>query len=163
MAPGSNKAKSGSTGLKILWIPGRKKQHDKGTYKPTNYKVEHKHTDKKVESWSLGGSNAQNEIAAGKWVDKSSLNCVCVLKQLMFIQLFFYGFIACRDKDDEITTPTSAILPSASASVAAVNVENCSDDDDEIHLARVKPFVFWFLFGFISLTNEQQLNIQTSE
>lgn len=62
MAPGKNK--SGSP-LKILWIPGRKKQHDKGVYKPTNYNVEHKHADKKIENWSMGGSKAQGEMATG--------------------------------------------------------------------------------------------------
>lgn len=63
MAPGKNKS---GNGLKILWIPGRKKQsHDKGIYKPTNYNVEHKHTEKKIENWALGGSKAQGDIITG--------------------------------------------------------------------------------------------------
>lgn len=66
--PGPAKNKSGS-GLKILWIPGRKKQHhDKGVYKPTNYKVEHKHNDRNNESWSLGGSKAHEDIVGGRYV-----------------------------------------------------------------------------------------------
>lgn len=65
MAPGKNKPGGTGSGLKILWIPGRKKQHDKGVYKPTNYKVEQKHGEKKIENWALGGSKAQNDIAAG--------------------------------------------------------------------------------------------------
>lgn len=62
MAPGNNKT---GTGLRILWIPGRKKHHDKGIYKPTNLKVEHKHPDRKNENWSLGGANAQNDMVTG--------------------------------------------------------------------------------------------------
>lgn len=65
MAPGKNKSGSGG-GLKILWIPGRKKHHDKGIYKPTNYNVEHKHAEKKIENWALGGSKTQNDIIAGR-------------------------------------------------------------------------------------------------
>lgn len=61
--PGRNKA--GGTGLKILWIPGRKKPHDKGVFKPTSYHVEHKHAERKNEPWSLGGSKAHDEIVAG--------------------------------------------------------------------------------------------------
>lgn len=62
MAPGKNKS---GTGLRILWIPGRKKHHEKGIYKPTNSKVELKHADRKNENWSLGGSKAQNDMVTG--------------------------------------------------------------------------------------------------
>lgn len=61
--PGRNKS---GTGLKILWIPGRKKHHDKGVFKPTSYNIEHKHGDRKNEPWSLGGSKAHDEIAGGE-------------------------------------------------------------------------------------------------
>lgn len=61
---GLGKNKSGQ-GMKILWIPGRKKHHDKGVYKPTNYKIEHKHDDQKNEAWSLGGSKMHDEIVTG--------------------------------------------------------------------------------------------------
>lgn len=63
--PGPAKNKSG-TGLKILWIPGRKKHHDKGVYKPTNQNIDHKHNDRKNEPWSLGGSKAQDDLVGGR-------------------------------------------------------------------------------------------------
>lgn len=63
--PGKNKTGGAGSGLKILWIPGRKKHHDKGVYKPSNYHIEHKHGDHKNEPWSLGGSKAHDEIVAG--------------------------------------------------------------------------------------------------
>lgn len=62
---GKNKSGSGSTGLKILWIPGRKKHHDKGVYRPTKNSVEHKHGEKKNEVWNLGGSKSHDEILSG--------------------------------------------------------------------------------------------------
>lgn len=64
MAPGPGKNKNPS-GLKILWIPGRKKHHDKGTYRPTNQTIEHKHNDKNNEQWSLGGNKMQDELVTG--------------------------------------------------------------------------------------------------
>lgn len=63
--PGRNKS---GTGLKILWIPGRKKNHDKGVFKPTNHHIEHKHGERNNEPWSLGGSKAHDDIAGGGWV-----------------------------------------------------------------------------------------------
>lgn len=68
MTPGPGKNKSGGsggTGMKILWLPGRKKHHDKGVYKPTNHDVEHKHDERKNEPWNLGGSKAHDEILTG--------------------------------------------------------------------------------------------------
>lgn len=64
--PGKNKSGNSGTGLKILWIPGRKKNHDKGIYKPTKHDPEHKHGDRKNEPWSLGGSKAHDDIVGGK-------------------------------------------------------------------------------------------------
>lgn len=64
MPPGPGKNKSG-TSLKILWIPGRKKGHDKGAYRPTNHNVEHKHGERKNEVWNLGGSKSHDEILGG--------------------------------------------------------------------------------------------------
>lgn len=62
---GPAKNKSAGTGMKILWIPGRKKHHDKGVYKPTNHKIEHRHSEQKNEAWNLGGSKMHDEIATG--------------------------------------------------------------------------------------------------
>lgn len=62
------KPKSGSS-LRVIWIPGRKKQHDKGVFKPTNLNVEHKHGERKNEVWSLGGSKSHDDILTGRrWV-----------------------------------------------------------------------------------------------
>lgn len=59
--PGSNKAHSGHSGLKILWIPGRKKKHEeKGVFRPTKNDVEHKHADRKNEPWSLGSPKSHD-------------------------------------------------------------------------------------------------------
>lgn len=55
------KSRTGS-GIKILWIPGRKKHQEKGVYKPTNYNIEHKHGERKNEPWSFGGSKSQEDI-----------------------------------------------------------------------------------------------------
>lgn len=53
----------GGSGLKILWIPGRKKHHDKGTFKPTNQaKADQGHPDKKNQMWNLGGSKNYEDI-----------------------------------------------------------------------------------------------------
>lgn len=60
----SPKPKSGS--MKVIWIPGRKKQHDKGVFRPTNQIVEHKHGDRKNEVWSLGGSKSHDNILTGR-------------------------------------------------------------------------------------------------
>lgn len=59
------KPKSGSA-LKIIWIPGRKKHHDKGVFKPTNFNVEHKHGERKNEVWSMGGSKSHDDILTGR-------------------------------------------------------------------------------------------------
>lgn len=61
----SQQPKKSGSGLRILWIPGRKKNHDKGAYKPANFNIEHKHGDRKNEHWSLGGSKSQEEIVIG--------------------------------------------------------------------------------------------------
>lgn len=61
MASGRNK--SGSSGLRILWIPGKKKSQPKGSYNPTNKGFRPPTgQDKKIENWSLGGAKGQNEL-----------------------------------------------------------------------------------------------------
>ncbi|XP_068159737.1 uncharacterized protein [Drosophila tropicalis] len=60
MASNSTK-KSKSSGMRILWIPGRK-SHPKGHYSATNKNVTYTSTQKKSEVWSLGGSKAQTEL-----------------------------------------------------------------------------------------------------
>ncbi|XP_023162959.1 uncharacterized protein LOC111594063 isoform X2 [Drosophila hydei] len=60
MASNSSK-KSKSSGLRILWIPGRK-SHPKGRLSSTNKHISYSPTQKKNEVWSLGGSKAQTEL-----------------------------------------------------------------------------------------------------
>uniref|UniRef100_A0A034W0Y1 Uncharacterized protein n=1 Tax=Bactrocera dorsalis TaxID=27457 RepID=A0A034W0Y1_BACDO len=54
--------KSGSSGLRILWIPGGRKSHPKGRFDSTNKHVPHKGEQKKNEVWSLGGSKNQKDL-----------------------------------------------------------------------------------------------------
>ncbi|EDW08040.1 uncharacterized protein LOC6586303 isoform X1 [Drosophila mojavensis] len=60
MASNSSK-KNKSSGLRILWIPGRK-SHPKGRLSSTNKQISYSPTQKKSEVWSLGGSKAQTEL-----------------------------------------------------------------------------------------------------
>lgn len=57
----SNRNKS--TGLRFLWIPGKKKQQHKGRYDTTNRgSVPSSHQQRKMEPWSIGGSKGQSEL-----------------------------------------------------------------------------------------------------
>lgn len=53
--------RGGGSNLRILWIPGGRKRHDKGVYQPTNKGIEHKHTQKKIEPWSFGSPKEHHE------------------------------------------------------------------------------------------------------
>ncbi|XP_017484286.1 PREDICTED: putative uncharacterized protein DDB_G0271982 isoform X2 [Rhagoletis zephyria] len=57
----SNKS-SRSSGLRILWIPGRHKSHPKGRFDATNKQVVQANAQKKNEVWSLGGSKNQRDL-----------------------------------------------------------------------------------------------------
>lgn len=57
----SNKS-SGSSGLRIFWIPGGRKSHPKGRFDSTSKHVPHKGEQKKSEVWSLGGSKNQKGL-----------------------------------------------------------------------------------------------------
>lgn len=58
----SRSGKSGSTGLRIVWIPGKKKQ-PKGSYNPTKKgNLSGYHQQKKIEPWSMGGSKGQEDL-----------------------------------------------------------------------------------------------------
>ncbi|XP_053672148.1 rho GTPase-activating protein gacH [Anopheles nili] len=58
-----NKPKK-SSNLRILWIPGRKKQHRKGSYNPTKNGLPQTYgmQPRKNESWTLGGTMNHNKI-----------------------------------------------------------------------------------------------------
>ncbi|XP_060664749.1 DEP domain-containing protein DDB_G0279099 isoform X1 [Drosophila nasuta] len=58
----SNSSKKKSSGLRMLWIPGRKSHHPKGRYSSTNKHVSYSPSQKKSEVWTLGGSRAQTEL-----------------------------------------------------------------------------------------------------
>ncbi|KAH8408855.1 hypothetical protein KR009_002399 [Drosophila setifemur] len=58
----SNSSKKGkSSGMRILWIPGRK-SHSKGRFSTTTKHISYSGPQKKSEVWSLGGSKAQTEL-----------------------------------------------------------------------------------------------------
>uniref|UniRef100_U5EP84 Putative h/aca ribonucleoprotein complex non-core subunit naf1 n=1 Tax=Corethrella appendiculata TaxID=1370023 RepID=U5EP84_9DIPT len=59
-----SKNKSSSPGLRILWIPGRKKHNRKGVYNPTKQQPSQYQgwQQKKNEPWSLGGSKGQSKL-----------------------------------------------------------------------------------------------------
>ncbi|XP_055529977.1 uncharacterized protein LOC129721446 [Wyeomyia smithii] len=59
----SSKSKS-SSGLRILWIPGRKKHNRKGVYNTTKNNIPQYHANqqRKIEPWTLGGSSNHNKI-----------------------------------------------------------------------------------------------------
>lgn len=56
---GNNKGRSG---LRFVWMPGKKKQHHKGRYDSTNKNVELQHKQKRIEPWAMGGVRGQNEL-----------------------------------------------------------------------------------------------------
>lgn len=67
MSSSKGKAKSpvsSSGGLRILWIPGRKKHNRKGVYNPTKKGIPQYHANqqKKIEPWSLGGTMNHTKI-----------------------------------------------------------------------------------------------------
>ncbi|CAO1394550.1 unnamed protein product [Diamesa serratosioi] len=50
-------------GMKILWIPGRKRHDRKGIYAPTNKEVNKNYLpQKKNQNWSLGGAQEQRKL-----------------------------------------------------------------------------------------------------
>lgn len=55
-------SKNKGPGLRVLWIPGRKKHDKKGIYSTTNKEVKQFTQQKKNESWSLGGAKEQNKL-----------------------------------------------------------------------------------------------------
>lgn len=61
MASNSSKKSKSSSGLRVLWIPGRK-SHPKGRLSSTNKQISYSPTQKRSEVWTLGGSKAQAEL-----------------------------------------------------------------------------------------------------
>ncbi|EDS25682.1 conserved hypothetical protein [Culex quinquefasciatus] len=63
----SSKGKS-SGGLRILWIPGRKKHNRKGVYNPTKSGIPQYQANqqRKTEPWSLGGTMNHTKIINAK-------------------------------------------------------------------------------------------------
>lgn len=57
----SRSKSGGSNPLRIVWIPGKKKQ-PKGVYNPTKKNTTANHQQKRTEPWSLGGAKGQEEL-----------------------------------------------------------------------------------------------------
>ncbi|XP_053689803.1 uncharacterized protein LOC128738582 [Sabethes cyaneus] len=59
----SSKGKT-SSGLRILWIPGRKKHNRKGVYNPTKNNIPQYHANqqRKTEPWTMGGTSTHAKI-----------------------------------------------------------------------------------------------------
>lgn len=54
-----------SSGLRFLWIPGKKKHQHKGRYDTTNRGNVHSsthHQRQKMEPWTLGGAKGQGDL-----------------------------------------------------------------------------------------------------
>lgn len=55
--------RNNSTGLRFLWIPGKKKHQHKGRYDTTNKGNAHSsHQQRKIEPWTMGGSKGHSEL-----------------------------------------------------------------------------------------------------
>jgi hypothetical protein len=56
---------SGPGGMRILWLPGRKKQHHKGEFKPTKtYTANYGSTPQRNrnEMWTMGGARGHRDL-----------------------------------------------------------------------------------------------------
>lgn len=53
---------SGPGGMKILWIPGKKKHNRKGVYSSTNKEVKQAVHTRQQQSWAMGGIQNQNKL-----------------------------------------------------------------------------------------------------
>lgn len=58
----TSKNQKGRNGLRILWIPGKKKNHHKGRFDSTNKTVTTPHKQKNIEPWTMGGVHGQNQL-----------------------------------------------------------------------------------------------------
>lgn len=61
----STNPSKGRNGMRILWIPGRKKHQHKGRYESTSKTVVPHHRQKNNEPWAVGGSFGQRELLKG--------------------------------------------------------------------------------------------------
>ncbi|KFB50427.1 AGAP005762-PA-like protein [Anopheles sinensis] len=71
---GATKSKPKKTSnLRIMWIPGRKKQHRKGTYNPTKNGLPQTYgmQPRKIEPWTLGGPLNQNNRVLAEGTETS--------------------------------------------------------------------------------------------
>lgn len=66
------------SGMKILWIPGRKRHDRKGIYKPTNKEVNKNYIQqRKNEMWTLGGSHEQRKLINISVHDEAGGSTIC--------------------------------------------------------------------------------------
>ncbi|XP_070495631.1 uncharacterized protein [Chironomus tepperi] len=72
-------ASKNGTGMKILWIPGRKRHDRKGIYKPTNKEVNKNYIQqRKNEMWTIGGASEQRKLINISVHDEASGSTVAV-------------------------------------------------------------------------------------
>ncbi|XP_059617600.1 uncharacterized protein LOC132262359 [Phlebotomus argentipes] len=93
----SGKQKKGSSGVRILWIPGRKKHNYKGRYEPTNKGQSHGQHTKKIEPWSLGGSKGQRDLINPDMPGTSDVPSVAMLPTT-------YALTSSGDAPDKLET-----------------------------------------------------------
>ncbi|XP_055843906.1 myb-like protein D isoform X4 [Episyrphus balteatus] len=65
---------SKTSGLRYLWIPGRKKSHPKGRLNVTNKRIEYSPGHKNNEPWSLGGSKNHKNLLEAEALDSPSIS-----------------------------------------------------------------------------------------
>ncbi|CAO1388631.1 unnamed protein product [Diamesa tonsa] len=105
-------------GMKILWIPGRKRHDRKGIYAPTNKEVNKNYLpQKKNQNWSLGGAQEQ--------------------KKLMNILILKFCFL-CRNQEDDLGASSASAMLSHVSHAAAVGAAGSAikdiHSDDKINL-----------------------------
>lgn len=63
---GSSSSKSKSSGLRFIWIPGRKRHHHKGNVETTGKEPQQPRVHHgQQQQWSLGGTKEQGKLADG--------------------------------------------------------------------------------------------------
>ncbi|XP_001355066.1 uncharacterized protein [Drosophila pseudoobscura] len=106
-------SKKKSSGMRVLWIPGRKSHHPKGRYSTTSKHVSYSGPQKKSEVWSLGGSKAQTELidfpmSEGLATPSSSLSIVATCSLVQSVKLDHH-----TSSDDLVGLSETATLPAS--------------------------------------------------
>lgn len=123
MSSKGSKAK-GSSGLRILWIPGRKKQNHKGVYNPTKKGLPQyqNYQQRKNESWTLGGPVNHAKIINGDLHDNLDIGMASATGVMSLASM-------AASKTDETTA--SKTSPSE---LNADGARSCSVDGEQAEL-----------------------------